>query len=494
MNGPGERQYMGGINKNHGLPGSRLIRMLAFIMASAAALAAQSFLNPLTTAGMNERGVHLYGVSIFSGVSTVDNAALQLVTGVAADRPGYTTSSGVSAAFGVNFANGERSNFSAMYSGSYSYQTYGYNVGTTDHSAALSWGRKLAPKWRATSSFSAALGSFNQLVFAPTTAQSIATLAGTFDDVSGAVMNGQGTNAGVVSAVTSVSAAVSPQQRLLFGDRLLTANGGFSLSYSHSPRLTFGVNVGGTRMQHLNSKNSATDQNYFNIAQESSLSAGFSMGYTLSPRTTLTGSVTYGRSLSSINDAQYDSFQVGVGHKLSPRWFVQGAAGGGYVLPGKQAYSTRGVQSLVTGTIGYRPHAGHSLMASVYRSVSDYYGIATGATFGTSVGWAWSPVGWNWGLHAAINEDRLLGNALGNSGYRMNVGMNRRLGRQTSVTVQYAYAVADGNLVEANNSIGPRFNFKQHSVRMSFTWGGLGADGGASGSPGAAGSAGSAVQ
>ena len=53
--------------------------------------------------------------------------------------------------------------------------------------------------------------------------------------------------------------------------------------------------------------------------------------------------------------------------------------------------------------------------------------------------------------------------------------MHRRLPLRTSLTVQYAYAASSGNLISiSSNAIGPRFNFKQHAIRMSLTWGGLG--------------------
>jgi hypothetical protein len=448
-----------------------VLRLMVATLAGAAVLTAQSLLQSLTTAGVQQNGLRIYDISGYSGYSTVDTSSLAKIFGPSNQNgPDHTITSGASTALGFN-KHSEKVDFSVMYSVSYEHQTYGTSWNSLSHTTALSWSRKLAPKWRFNITASGIAGNFNQMLFSATTLQSIASLPGTFEDVAGAVLTGQSTNPDLATAATSATATVSPQQRLIYGDRMISANAVAGLSYSISPRFSMGVSLSGSRMQHLNQQGNSADQGAYLLPQDTSVSGGFSIDYRLSPRTSMTASVNHGRSISSLNDAQYDSLQAGLGRKLTERWFVQGSVGGGYIRPGNQSYSTRGSQWQTAGTIGYRVRS-QTIIASTYRGVSDYYGLATGAMMGTTGAWAWKRPGSNWGVQAGISQSRLLGNTLGNDGFRISAGVNRMLSRGTSMILQYAYASFSGNLIDRTGIVtASRFQFKQHSIRLSMAWG-----------------------
>jgi hypothetical protein len=315
-------------------------------------------------------------------------------------------------------------------------------------------------------------GDFNQFLFSPTNAQNVASLVGTAQELAGEFLTGQSSNPSI-AAGTGAAATVTPQVQLFFGDRVLSAMTQVGLSYSHSPRMTFGISANGSRMQHLKSSLSL-GSDYYLVPENTNVGFGGSFSYLLSERTSLMGSVQYGRGMSSIYNEQ------------------SGAAGGGYILPIQSAAvasaNGRGKQWEANGKIGYRSRT-HTLVASANRSLSDLYGAGAAATLAFSGGWNWRKPGRKWALQAGAEEDLLSGQAvasdLATHGFRANAGIYLNLSRRSSVVVQYSYDTFWGTLPSvssvSSSTTGQPVRFAQNSIRLNF---GFGAGGG-SGSPGA---------
>jgi hypothetical protein len=456
-------------------------RLWIGISIGAAALSAQSFtLDPLTTAGVQQHGFRVYNFSVYSGYSTVDsrwNSFLQSATGTTGGTlPSYTTATGLSGSVGLHLGGSEEaSGFSVIYTPSYSNTWYGHSYGMWTHSLALNWAVKLAPRWQFAVSGSGVTGNFNQLLFSPTAAQSLASAAGTAADLSSAVLIGQSGSSNI-SAASAPSAMITPQQRLFYGDRMFSAILAAALSYSRSTRLTIGLSVIGNRMQHLQDLNGPTYQNAYLIPQTTNLTSALSIGYMMTPRTSITGQASYGRTVSALNEAQFASAQAGLGRKLTARWFAQFSAGAGYILPlGANSTGVHGTQWEGSGGLGYRGSS-QTILASVRRSVSDLYGTGAAATVSSVVGWSWRRRGSPWALQASGGQDKLLGNqlvfnGLGNNGVRANAGVYWNPSRHTSVVLQYSYVTFSGIFPGVLQAPGQPFHFNQHSIRLNLGWG-----------------------
>ena len=229
-------------------------------------------------------------------------------------------------------------------------------------------------------------------------------------------------------------------------------------------------------MQHLHEQNAPAGQNYYLIPQSTDASAALSISYMLSERTSVTGSASYGRALSALNDSQYSSAQAGLGRKLTQRWFAQASAGGGYILPvGHISTGVHGSQWEASTGLGYRG-THQSIIGSVGKSVSDFYGLGAAATLNSSVGWSWYRPGSNWSLQAGGGQDKLLGKPLanynlGNNGIRADMGIYWMPDRRTTVVLQYAYVVFSGTFPGLSLTPNQQLRFAQHSVRLNFGWG-----------------------
>jgi hypothetical protein len=468
--------------RNRHLSAGIAARLVSAGLLGTATLAAQNFmLNPLTTAGVQENGIRIYNISAFTSYSTIDsrwNTFLQSVAGgQTLSLPHYSTASGVSSSVGYHFGreDGSRS-FSMVYSPSYSYATYGQGWSSLTHVLAVNWAVKLRPQWQLSLSASGATGNFNQLLFSPTDVQSLTSLASSAEGMAGAVLTGQSSDPNV-SAATAAAAPITPQQRLLYGDRSLSAVLAAGLSYSVSPRFSVGFGATGNRMQHLVDGNAPAGQNYYVVPQTTDASFSTSLSYLLTPRTSLTGSASYGRSMSSLNQSQFTSTQVGLGRKLTEHFFTHFSGGAGVILPVGQGGSTsvHGLQWEGSGGIGYSG-AGHSVMISANRSVADFYGLGATATESASLGWGWKKPGWNWSLQAGVGQNKLLGSqisalGLGNNGIRSNVGVYWNVSRRASVALQYAFVSYSGTFPTAVLGPGQHLSFMQHSVRLNIGWG-----------------------
>lgn len=459
----------------------RAARLAGAALVGCATLAAQNFmLNPLTTAGVDQNGFRIYSFSAYTSYSTVDGRWNQFLESLAApavlNLPSHTTFSGVTGSVGYHSGREEKWSFSAIYSPSYSYSTYGVNYGAWNHVLALNWQMKLKPQWQLSVSGSGIVGNFQQLLFSPTGSQSLASLASTAQGLASAILTGQSSDP-TVSAASGAAATVSAQQQLFYGDRMFSASLAASLAYAYSPRFSLGFSASGNRMQHLNDTSVPAGQNYYLISQATNAEAAMSLSYMLTPRTSIMGSASYGRAFSALDRAQYASSEVRMGHALTARWFARIGAGAGYIMPvGYSSAGIHGVQWEGSGGLGYRG-GGHVIVASAQRSVADFYGLGANATLTASLGWGWRPNGASWSIQAGGGESKLLGSqiealGLGNNGFLANAGVYWSLHHRAAVGLQYAFASYSGIFpVPGASGPGQPLRYVQHSVRLNIGWG-----------------------
>jgi hypothetical protein len=447
--------------------------LAAAALWGSATLAAQTFmLNPLTTSGVDQNGFSIYNVSAFTSYSTVDSRWNQFLESLAApatlNLPTHSTYSGISGAFGYHQSKLDSWSFSAVYSPSYTYSTYGVSYGSWTHVLALNWQLKLKPRWQLSVSGSGIAGNFQQLLFSPNGSQSLASLASTAAGLASVALTGQGAGA---------SAAISAQEQLFYGDRMFSAALQAGLSYAYSPRLSLGFSASGNRIQHLAETNVPIGEDYYLIPETTNATAGMSMSYMLTPRTSVLGSVTYGRTLSALDHAQYGSSLIGMGRRFSQRWSAEAGAGAGYIAPlGGRSNGIHGLQWQGSGSIAYRG-GGHVIVVSAQRSVADFYGLGAAATLNGTLGWGWRPSGARWSVQAGAGESKLLGSqiaalGLGNNGFLANAGMYWSVSHRAMVGLQYAFAYYSGIFpIPGASGPGESLRYAQHSVRLNIGWG-----------------------
>ena len=235
-------------------------------------------------------------------------------------------------------------------------------------------------------------------------------------------------------------------------------------------------------MQHMSDPNATAAQNYYLVPATTDATGAMSIAYMFSPRTTISGSASYGRTLSGFTQAQFTSANLGLSRKLTRNWFTELSAGGGYILPvGNGSSGVRGKQYEAAAGLGFRLST-HTLIGSVHRSVSDYYGMGAAPILSEALGWSWRRLGANWALNAGISQDHLLGtqfalSGAANNSIRANTGIYWKAPGHTSIMLQYAYVSFKGAfafLPVANQQL----TFAQHSIQLSFGWGGAGGPGG----------------
>jgi hypothetical protein len=459
----------------------RAARLAGAAILGCATLAAQNFmLNPLTTAGVQQDGFRIYNFSAYTSYSTVDPRWNQFLESLSApavlNLPSHTTFSGFTGSVGFHSGREDKWSFSAIYSPSYSYSENGVNYGSWTHVLALNWQVKLKPQWELSVSGSGITGNFQQLLFSPNGSQSLASLANTAQGLASTVLTGQSSDPGVAAA-SAASATVSAQQQLFYGDRMVSAVLQVGLTYAYSTRFSVGISASGNRMQHLVDNSVPAGQNYYLIPETTTAAAALSLNYLLTPRTSITGTVSSGRTLSILNRAQYASSEMAMGRTLTEHWFSRIGGGAGYIMPlGSTSTFIHGVQWEGSGGIGYRA-GGHVVMASAHRAVADYYGLGAAGTLTATLGWGWRPRGASWFVQAGAGENRLLGNqisalGLGNNGLLANAGVYWRPFHGAAVGLQYAFASYSGIFpVTGVPGPGEALRYVQHTVRLNVGWG-----------------------
>ena len=407
-------------------------------------------------------GVHLYGVSVFSGYTTLalpTNSLQQVVT------PGLTNLGG-DTNYGAEWALGWRrsrdnSDISARYSGTYNGQTRYSNLNAFGHSISLGASRTYHTKWSFNLSANAQYTTLAQYLFQPSALSTISQIPATFDDLAAAFAIGSFSNTQVASMLTGTPIAPTVDRSLLLGDRILTYGVQASASYAPSERLSISFSsfsAGG--QSRVENKQSVVNPNSIGAP------AGVSLNYNLSPRT----SVGLNLSATRTSDRYQGSYGTGatgtLGRKMGPHWFLSVGGGMSYINVIRQISGPPPGSRQVTamGSLGYRTYS-HTLMASYNRGTYDTYGLAVGVNTNALGAWTWHRPGTAWTLIAGFGRQQLRNTGFTTiSGWQANAGASRNLTTQVSLRAEYVYFDTAGSF------LGNSLNQTVHSVRVSLSW------------------------
>lgn len=435
--------------------------LLAIAMAAPAAAQQPGLLGEY---GAPLHGIRLYNVSAFStwqSIAAPNNGALLPY----ASRLGSDVSYGGSATVGWAHP-WPRSNFSLVYTSSYTGRFRYSEWNALNHSLRLSASRRLNAKWSMGFSVSSAISNYENLLYTPTLYSTVASFGGTFEDLAAAILSGKYTNDQLASLLTGAPIIESPAATLLFGNRVMNAAASTSLSYAHSPRLSLHWSLGGGRLQHLSDPERTDGGRYpYLVPRANSAHAGMGFSYSISPRTTVGIDAMTNRSFSPISDSYYTSLTGSIGRTFGRRWFARVHAGTGFITPLNDRYSQRQSTRPVGGvTLGYKLRS-QTFVASYTRIVGDSYGVGSGDSATISGGWQWWQPGRSWGLNAGYGRQDMHGGLLGGlNGWRASMGLSRMLGRHAMIQTGYAYGSYAGHYFN-----GP-YASDQHSVRLTVVW------------------------
>ena len=361
----------------------------------------------------------------------------------------------------------ERSTVSLTYTPSFTARVRFSSLDALNHALSFNNRRKLAPRWTLGFSVAGDYSNLEQSMFAPTTLSTVASVPATFDDLAAGVTGKFTNNPQLGVALTNAALVESPLRNLLYGQRMFTASGQVSLSYSHSPRLSVTFSGGGTRTQHVSQDQPVTTSNAFLLPDTTSGNASATLSYSLSPITQLGGSVTTIRVSSFLLDYFTTTSLATWGRTIGRSWLLQ-IHGGVGVTKSVSTSSTIPTQPRPSagGSIGFKTFS-HTLLATIDRTVSDTYGLGANTTTSANGAWRWRRPGNSWWLEANGGWQKLAGDALSetnNEGWHVLAGFGRAFGLHLAVVTQYTYLSYSGSLQTSTSSL------SQSAVRVNLTW------------------------
>ncbi len=414
-------------------------------------------------------GVHLLGVSVFSGYYTAGSPASFEVPSSNAVL-GQTASLGTAITLGGT-KSAEKSRLSWSYSPSYFRLLYSeqsrQNNGSLNHRASVNGSWELGKRLTLTASTSGVVASFQQLYFSPSVLGNVAAMPTTFDDLALGIMRGKFTDAQLATALTGTRLQASPEQAYLYGTRLLNISAAVGVSWAMSGRSSLAFSLSGTRSQHFNGIEEPVADGHTNpvLPQLTTTAASVSWSYSVSPRTQIGISASAARTFSSVQRGYSPEGAFSIGRTLSHRWFLQGRVGVGVLTYSRQTYATPApVQYTYGGTAGFKTSA-HTFLASCDRSLGDAYGLGSDST-GTATGaWNWRRPGSQWSISGSGGYQDLHNQTFQNTrSWRAGTGVARALRQHVSFSVQYIYFEMPANF----QTVGVKTS--EHGATISLTW------------------------
>lgn len=441
--------------------------VLTAIMAAFAPVLCSEVLDHFNPLSEDANGVHFYGATLSGMYSNGLGGGLGLNIPVGPRLPGavrITTLQG-SAALGWS-KNADKSFVSVRYSPSYVRGVSGAQFDSTNHTGAIAFGRSFGAKWSLNGSANGILSDFNQLLFARTGYDTIASTPATFDEFVAAMLTGRSTNLALTQAVITTPVVASPEAAYQYGGRILSVSAGVSAGYSYSSRssLTFGFS--GVRSQFLDyGNNESTLPTGYAVPRTTSGSASVSWGYSLTPRTFIGANVSRSRIVSIFQDAYSDQAGISAGHILNRRWFVRANVGGGRIQPRRQTFQpTRGPQLTYGAGIGYKVYA-HTFVASFSRSVADIYGLGASASENSGGAWAWKRPGRTYSFRAGFGHSRLISDAFPKTrSWNVFASAGKSLNSHFAATVSWSYTQFPATIFVASSDI------TRSGVMASLSW------------------------
>jgi hypothetical protein len=413
-------------------------------------------------------GLHIVGLSVFGGYSTsaYPQAGLNLNAAPGIGNLGGDASYGAGGSVGWQ-RHREKTDISALYSGTYDGMVHYSNLNAYNQSLSISVGIRLTPKWTFSLAASGQDQNLAQYLFQPSASSVLTQVPSTFNDLAAAVAVGQFSNSQVASMLTGAPVLQLPGRSLLAANRILSYAGQANLDYAWSPRLrlhfaTFtaaGQNRLGSQLD------SSVPANYV-MPRSFGANAGVGFTYSLSPRTDVGLNVEGNRTVNHYQSAYLTSAMGSIGRKMGMHWFFHVLGGASHSeFTQLQTIGTPKSNLVVGGaSLGFKAQ-NHTFLASYNRTAADSFGFAVGTITSASGAWTWRRTGSKWGLTADFAQQQTKNTGFADlSGWQATGSITSSLNAHTTLTAQYVYLHDVGTYVGVYN------NFSMQSVRLSLGW------------------------
>jgi hypothetical protein len=360
---------------------------------------------------------------------------------------------------------GTGSNFSLIYSPSYSGLMRNSDWSALNHSASLGAATKVGRKWDIDLSVAGAIQNLNGFLFAPARLSSAVAAPGSAANLANAVLTGQYANQQLAAALGGASGLESPLTAVLYGFRTLNSSASVGLTYRSSPRLSVRFGFAAGRTQPFGGDQSAGAYSSSYVQRTTTGTATASLSYSLSRSNQIGVEASEGRTISNLYDSYTTRVIATLGRKVGVHWFLQGGAGTAFFSSVRQqALASPGAQPVFRGSVGYRL-LNQSFMATVDRSPMSQYGTGSGATTSIGGAWQWQPPGSNWGLSADIRQQRFEASVIRQiNGWMAGGTLSRSLTRQVGMQISYSYMNNTGSMIASMQ------NLKVHAVQFAVVW------------------------
>lgn len=423
----------------------------------------QSLADQTSFKNMSLGGIHLYGVSVFSGYSTSaypgGPGQFQADAGILGADVDY----GASASLGWQHHR-DRSNFSMLYSGTYAGMVRYSGSNAFSQGLSLAFSRTLSPKWSLAIAGIGSDSTVAQLLFQPSNIGVISQVPASFDDLAAAFSIGQFSSSQVGSTLTGPRTLDSPARALLLGSRMLSYSGQMSLGYAATSRLSFHLSSFTAGGQHRRGGNSPQDTSYV-MPHSLGLTGGVGFVYMFSPRTQMGFDAGVNRLMNRYQKAYVSNANVSIGRKMGMHWFLRAYGGGSLTRSTAQPIGTPSQRAITGGgSIGFRTYR-HTLVGTYDRSSMDAYGFTVGVNTSLTAAWTWHRPGSSWNVFTSFGQEQVRNTGYASlSGLQAGGGVMERLNGHMQLSAQYVYMNNTGGY------LGNVTNLAIHGVRVSMSW------------------------
>jgi len=406
-------------------------------------------------------GLRFYGVSAFSGYSSIDYPEFSGVLSRDRSRILY----GASSTLGWHKFRG-KTNLTFRYSGGYFGDARHSNLNRLHHSASLAVTRRLGPKWNIGASLTAQEASMEQYLFQPSALGTLSQSSASVDDLAAAMSVGRFTNPEDELLLSGAPSPAATTQSVLLGSRILSYAAQAFLSYQSSSRLSFQFGSFTAGGQHrLGDETTPGGPQTFIMPRNIGGSASVSMVYLLGPRTQMNLGVSENYVSTRFQKAAVTMPTVGIGRKMGLHWFARAQGGVAFMRDlGSSTEVPDSWQVTAGGSLGYRMRA-HTFMASFDRDSYDSGVSIIGSSRRISAAWNWRPPRSSWGLNATFSRHDITNTGFVNiGGWHASTSFSRRLTWDLLMTASYSHLSSRGAFLNTQNLV------VMDGVRVSISW------------------------
>jgi hypothetical protein len=332
--------------------------------------------------------------------------------------------------------------------------------------------RALGNRWRVDAGVATSVTNADRWAFQSSQARRLVDEAGSFEDLSGAVVLARSAHPDPSQAVLFVPISESFSASDFHGERMMASSARVNAAYTHSTKLSTFVRGAATTVRRISSSGDRAET--LLPVGATSEHVGLGVRYARSERTQLTASLDW-TQISGVTADQVISGTIGYGW-TGRKWFMEGAVGAGgrpsrTTIAG-DASATVPTKPVVSyhAAVGYKFNT-QTLLVQYRRAAHDDYGhggrnVETGFEGHVeSVGgaWSWTPPRGRWTARVDASLVRRPGNFSYINAWLATAGIGRRVSPNVSVMGELLFDRHGSRAFEG-------FHLTREAARINVVW------------------------